>query len=72
MRCTPNPGQGEGVFFMSKFTLEFKLECIEMFKKHKFWSGIVFFSSHLRFYRTIYILLSMEGGKIPFSFPNFY
>lgn len=35
MRCTPNPGQGGGVLFMSKFTLEYKLECIEKFKNHE-------------------------------------
>ncbi len=34
MRCTPNPGQGGGVF-ISKFTLEYKLECIEKFKNFR-------------------------------------
>ena len=33
LNCTPNPGQpGGGVFFM-KYTLEFKLECVERYKR---------------------------------------
>jgi len=35
MRCTPNPGHRRRGIFVSKFTLEFKLECIEKFKNHE-------------------------------------
>lgn len=70
MRCTPNLGQGGGVFFMSKFTLEFKLECIEKFKNHKFWSVIVFFHPTLDSIEPS-IFYFLWKGKNPLFFSKF-
>ena len=33
MNCPPNPGQQDEGYFFMKYTLEFKLECIEKYKK---------------------------------------
>ena len=33
MKCTPNPGQPGGGVFLMKYTLEFKLDCVNKYKQ---------------------------------------